>query len=187
VADLSRAAILAPLDAGAAGIIAPAIETVAQVRELVRLSRCPPLGDRSAAHYTRAFRYTRGFQPSSFIEHDEDIVTGVILETPAGIRAAPEILQMTDIDFVCPGKIDLSVRYEPHGVVKDVEAQLLELGAQARANGKSIGAAVANAAEVKRYAASGYNIFFTAAYPLIMRAAVGFAELVRSGLGTDRG
>jgi 2-keto-3-deoxy-L-rhamnonate aldolase RhmA len=186
IAEMSRSAVLSALDAGAAGILAPAVETVEQARELVRLTRYPPIGDRSAAHYTRALRYSRGMQPSSFVDYDQNVLTGVLIETPAGMRAAAEIMKEPHIDFVVTGKMDLAIRCEPRGLLKNVDEQLLELGPLAAAHGKSIAGAITDAASARRYLDSGYNILVTATYPLFMNAAVAFAEMAKTTISASR-
>ena len=44
--EISRSAVLQPLDYGAQGLIVPAVETVEQVAELVRYAKFPPVGNR---------------------------------------------------------------------------------------------------------------------------------------------
>lgn len=44
--EISRSAVLQPLDYGAQGLIVPAVETVEQVEELVRYAKFPPVGNR---------------------------------------------------------------------------------------------------------------------------------------------
>lgn len=43
--EISRSAVLQPLDYGAQGLIVPAVETVEQVAELVRYAKFPPVGN----------------------------------------------------------------------------------------------------------------------------------------------
>ena len=51
------ALVLRALDAGAAGIVAPHIDTPTQARALVDSAHYPPLGHRGFASYSRAGRY----------------------------------------------------------------------------------------------------------------------------------
>ena len=46
ICEISRRAVLHPLDAGAAGLIVPAVKTAEEVRQLVAYAKFAPLGNR---------------------------------------------------------------------------------------------------------------------------------------------
>ena len=47
ICEISRRAVLHPLDAGAAGLIVPAVKTAEEVRQLVTYAKFAPLGNRA--------------------------------------------------------------------------------------------------------------------------------------------
>ncbi len=98
---------LRALDQGAAGIIAPHIDTPAQAAALVDAVHYPPLGHRGFATYTRV----GGFGTADPAEHqarmlDETLVVGMI-ESPGGVRQTSDIITVPGFDAVMIGAADL--------------------------------------------------------------------------------
>ncbi len=96
------------LDFGAAGVIAPNIDTAEQAAELVRLSRFTPQGNRGACPGVRANGYGRG--GSEYYE-EANRRTAVIplVESPAGVANFDAIVRTPGITAVFLGPVDLSV------------------------------------------------------------------------------
>jgi len=104
---------LRALDQGAAGIIAPHIDTPAQAAALVDAVHYPPLGHRGFATYTRV----GGFGTVDPADHqarmlDETLVVGMI-ESPAGVRQVDDILTVAGFDAVMIGAADLRASSAP--------------------------------------------------------------------------
>lgn len=95
------------LDQGAAGIVAPHVDDVATARELVDAVHYPPLGRRGFATYSRAGRFGRA-DPGAHRQRmlDDTLVFGMI-ESPAGVAAAADILAVAGIDGTMIGTADL--------------------------------------------------------------------------------
>ena len=98
---------LRALDQGAAGIIAPHIDTPAQARALVEGVHYPPVGHRGFATYTRVGRFGT-VDPA---EHqarmlDETLVVGMI-ESPGGVSQSREIVDVPGLDAIMIGTADL--------------------------------------------------------------------------------
>ena len=95
------------LDAGALGIIAPRIETVAQAEELSHACRFPPDGQRSQLAMVPQY----GMRPMPARELnpllDASTVVQVLLETPQGIENADAIAALPGVDMLSVGANDL--------------------------------------------------------------------------------
>lgn len=113
VNEIARAAVLRPLDLGAKGIIVPAVETVEQVRQLVRYAKFPPLGN-------RGFCPTRdggwGFAENAAAGAEaymEDCNRQTLLipqcETAGCLAHIEEIAAMDGVDGIFVGPLDLSI------------------------------------------------------------------------------
>lgn len=104
---------LRALDQGAAGIIAPHIDTPAQAEALVDAVHYPPLGHRGFATYTRV----GDFGLADPAQHQarmlaETLVVGMI-ESPDGVRQTPNILAVPGLDAIMIGTADLRAASTP--------------------------------------------------------------------------
>ena len=95
------------LDAGAAGILVPYVETVDEARTAVRAFCVPPLGQRgTAAMVTRAGgfgadkHYARNWNETGFL--------ALQIETARGLAVAPEIAALDGVDMLFFGPSDYS-------------------------------------------------------------------------------
>ena len=90
-ADNTHAAIAQALDAGAASVLVPLIETVDDARRALDASRYPPRGSRSAG----------GVRPllggvAAMLEADTQVSVGLMIETVAGVENAQAIAALRD-------------------------------------------------------------------------------------------
>lgn len=110
------------LDQGAAGIVAPHVETAEQARGLSRALRYPPHGVRGFATYPRAGR----FGSVTADEHRaaaDDVLVLAMLESPGAITRAAEIVAVDGIDGYLVGVADLGAsRTEADPTVADLLA-----------------------------------------------------------------
>ena len=101
------------LDQGAQGIVAPHVESAADAAALVQAVHYPPRGARGFATYPRAGRF--GTVPAA--EHRaaaaETTLVIAMLESPAAIRAAGEIVAVDGIDGYLVGVADLGAARTP--------------------------------------------------------------------------
>jgi 4-hydroxy-2-oxoheptanedioate aldolase len=124
---------LRALDQGAAGIIAPHIDTPAQAAALVDAVHYPPLGHRGFATYTR----TGGFGVVDPAAHQarllaETLVVGMI-ESPAGVQQAADIVAVSGLDAIMIGTADLRAAStesdpDPAASIREVNATLASSG-----------------------------------------------------------
>jgi 4-hydroxy-2-oxoheptanedioate aldolase len=99
--------VLRVLDAGAAGVIAPHIDTPAAAHALVGSAHYPPVGHRGFATYSRAGRFgsvdPEAYRKSALAE----TVVVIMIESPEGVRHAAEIAAVPGVDAVMIGVADL--------------------------------------------------------------------------------
>jgi 2-dehydro-3-deoxyglucarate aldolase/4-hydroxy-2-oxoheptanedioate aldolase len=145
------------LDAGAAGILAPHVDSADDARRVVSAMRFPPLGERGAGGTSRAGRW--GLLPrAEYVRAgNEDVLCIPQLESVAAIESAPEILAVEGVDavFLGAGDLSLSLGLGPG------DPRVLELLAAGRAAalsaGKPCGAAAAGAEAAVRAGELGHG------------------------------
>ncbi|MFC4944337.1 HpcH/HpaI aldolase family protein [Pseudonocardia sp. GCM10023141] len=94
------------LDHGAAGIVAPHVETAADAEALVRAVHYPPRGQRGFATYSRAGRFGTVDAAAHRAAAAATLVIAM-LESPAAIRDAAAIVAVPGIDGYLVGTADL--------------------------------------------------------------------------------
>jgi 2-keto-3-deoxy-L-rhamnonate aldolase RhmA len=109
VPEISRAHVLKPLDAGAAGILVPMVDTPEQAADVVRLAKYPPQGARGAALRRPHSRYGRVDAATYLAEANRDTFVGVQAETRRAIDNAEAIAAVEGVDCVFAGPFDLSI------------------------------------------------------------------------------
>ena len=94
------------LDLGAAGIIAPQVNSVEQARDVVRFARYSPTGSRGVG-LARAHGY--GMRFSEYLESANDQVAVIVqVEHIDAVESIDEIVQIEGIDGIMLGPYDLS-------------------------------------------------------------------------------
>jgi 4-hydroxy-2-oxoheptanedioate aldolase len=128
------ALVLRALDQGATGIVAPHVDTRADAEALVAACHYPPIGHRGFATYSRAGRFGLT-APGDHKQRlrEETLVIGMI-ESPAGVVAAREILTVPGLDGTMIGTADLRASStaadpEPGSSVRAVHHVVADLGA----------------------------------------------------------
>lgn len=128
------------LDAGAAGILVPNVESVEQARKAVEYGKFAPMGKRGACPFVRANRFGQGNRSTYYEKANEDTTIMVLVEGPEGVKALPEIMKVKGIDVVQIGAVDLSVALgvpgqTSHPKVREAIRKAAELAAE---NGKML-------------------------------------------------
>ena len=142
------------LDAGAAGVMAPQVNTVEEAEAFVAAARYPPEGRRGVAG-VRASRYGR--ELDDYYEHADDRVATIAqVETERAVGNAGAIAAVDGLDALLVGPADLSSDLEVFGeygherfvsAVEDVLA----------AAEVPVGTLATSPAEVDRWAELGYD------------------------------
>lgn len=145
------------LDAGAASLMFPFIETAEQARAAVAYTRYPPQGVRGVAAMHRGSRYgrTRDYLRTA----DQQIAVVVQLETPGAIERLAEIAAVPGVDSLFVGPGDLSAQLGHIGELGHEEVQRLiaRAASLARAAGKPIGIVGPNPQMVRQFLDYGYT------------------------------
>ena len=172
VGDFASASRMA--DAGAAGIIAPMINSVADARAFADFLKFPPLGKRSWG--PRACGPLSGFIGPAYL-HEANAITLAIamIETREALAAVDEILAVPGIDGVFVGPADLSIALSSGGAVDPrgpaVDEALTRIVAAARAHGKFVGLFCFDGAGAKAARARGIAFTSISTDTLMLRAA----------------
>ena len=172
VGDFAAASRVA--DAGAAGVIAPMINSVEDARSFADFMKFPPLGRRSWG--PRACGPLSGFVGPAYL-HEANAITLAIamIETREALDALDGILATPGIDGVFVGPSDLSIALSTGGAVEPrgaaVEAALTQIVEAARRHGKFAGLFCFDGAQAKAARARGIAFTSIATDALLMRAA----------------
>ena len=162
------------LDAGAAGVVAPMINSVADAKAFASFMKFPPMGDRSWGP-TRALGLT-GLSMGEYLAKANDFSLCIaMIETRAALDALDGILAVPGIDGVLVGPSDLSIALSGGASVDpnhaDVTAGLEHVAARCKAHGKIASAFCHSGAKAKELAAKGYRLLSVANDQLLLRAA----------------
>ena len=162
------------LDAGAAGIIAPMINSRDDAERLVAFTKFPPLGERSWG--PRAVLPLSGLDGPAYLDAANAITqTIAMIETRAALDALDDILGVKGVDGVFIGPSDLSIalsggqKSEPRG------AALMEaagrVAARARAHGKYAAMYCFDGPDARAMAQLGFRLCSVASDEILLRAA----------------
>ena len=108
VPSVSSEALPRVLDFGAAGVMAPMIESADQAAALVRALRYPPAGVRGLTRSSRASGYGRGF-PAYFRDANTKLLAIAQIETARAVEQADAIAATEGIGVLFIGHSDLSL------------------------------------------------------------------------------
>jgi 2-keto-3-deoxy-L-rhamnonate aldolase RhmA len=100
--------ILPLLNLGVGGIVAPQVESAADVERLVRACRFPPVGDRGAHGSVRSADYGAGDYEEYVATVDQKVVVGVVVETTEALESVDAVLAVDGLDVAFLGLTDLA-------------------------------------------------------------------------------
>lgn len=105
------------LDFGAAGVIAPMVNSADDARHFVEAMKYPPVGSRSWGPH-RAMAINRYPTPQSYLENaNNDTVAVAMIETRSAMENLDEILAVPGIDGIFVGPADTSVSWSEGKIV----------------------------------------------------------------------
>lgn len=146
------------LDVGAAGIIAPLVNTAEIAQRIVSSAKYPPIGTRSVG-IARAHGYGRRF--AHYVESANQGITVIVqVEHVVAARNIKNILEIEGIDAIFVGPYDLSGSLGKPGKISDpeVEEHISRIRAACRFAGKPIGIFGINADAAKPFIDQGYSL-----------------------------
>jgi len=109
------------LDIGAAGIIAPGVNSAAEAERIVRMCKYPPRGTRGVG-IGRAHGYGLTFKDYVATANDE-IAVILQAENTHAVENIAEIVQVPDVDAILIGPYDLSAGMGKMGHINDADVQ----------------------------------------------------------------
>lgn len=109
IAEIRRETILKPLDAGAAGLLVPQVNTPEEAAEVVRHAKYPPQGQRGAALRRPHSLFGRVDAAAYLAQANRETFIAVQAETRQAIESIDAIAAVEGVDCVFSGPFDLSV------------------------------------------------------------------------------
>ena len=123
VPDASRTNILKVLDAGADVVLVPNVETREMAEAIANAARYAPAGRRGACPCVRATGHGVEAWGDYLAWSDKNILVGVLVETPEGLRNFEDIVSVPGLDIIAMGPFDLSQALELGGDWKHPEVR----------------------------------------------------------------
>jgi 4-hydroxy-2-oxoheptanedioate aldolase len=182
VGDFATASRL--LDAGAAGIIAPMINTVEDARRFAAFAKFPPLGERSWGPHP-ALTLTGLASADYFRTANSFLRTFAMIETSEALDRIDDIVAVDGIDAIFIGPSDLSIglsrgaTLDPNGA--EVNAAIDHALARSKAAGKLAGIYAPNGERAADFAKRGYPFISVGSDLAFLRAgAAGMMKAARA-------
>lgn len=159
IGEFALASLL--LDLGAAGILAPMIDSGDDARRLVEFTKFPPLGQRSWG--PRAALSLSGLEAPAYLKAANAMTHAIaMIETRAALDALDDILSVDGIDGVFVGPSDLSIALsggrglQPRG--EAVMSEVRRVAERAKAHGKYAAMFCFDGADAKAMQALGFRM-----------------------------
>jgi 4-hydroxy-2-oxoheptanedioate aldolase len=153
-------AIKRALDIGAAGIMVPAVSTVAEAEAAVAACRYPPKGIRGAAPgIVRATDY--GLKAADYVaEINEKLLVILQIETVRGVENIDAIAAVEGVDVLFVGPMDLSADAGHFGRTEHPEVQALieRVEAAAAQHGRALGSIIVPGRSAEQLLAKGHRL-----------------------------
>jgi 2-keto-3-deoxy-L-rhamnonate aldolase RhmA len=145
------------LDAGAATLLFPFVQSAEEAAAAVRATRYPPQGIRGMAGLTRASRF--GAVPDHFATANSRVGVIVQIETRQALEQLDAIAAVDGVDALFIGPTDLSgaMGHQGNGAHPEVQAAMAEALRRCHAAGKPLGTLGASQELARKYAAEGYD------------------------------
>ena len=166
------------LDAGAAGLVVPRVNSPQAAEQAVRWAKYPPRGDRSVG-ISRAHGYGAGFA-DYLARADEKILVVIQIEHIDAVDCIEQIVKVPGIDVLFVGPYDLSASMGKIGEVSDPEvlAAMERVQQCAVAAGVPLGIFAADADTARLYLRGGYQLVAVGTDALFLAAGAGQALAV---------
>lgn len=146
------------LDLGAAGVMVPYVQSVAEAKMVVQSVRYPPQGMRGAAWTPRCAGYGSDWD-QYYQQANQNLLTIIQIETAQAVEAASDMAAIDGIDVLFIGPLDLSLSLgRPNQWADpDFRAAASKVSEAAARHGKVAGTLLANATLVPRLVDMGYT------------------------------
>ncbi|TMB94589.1 MAG: 2,4-dihydroxyhept-2-ene-1,7-dioic acid aldolase [Chloroflexi bacterium] len=168
--------IMKALDAGAAGVIVPMVNSPAEAAAAVGACRYPPDGYRSWGP-TRASLGAPDYSPQLA---NRSVICAVMIETVAALEQLAEIVSVPGVDavFIGPSDFALSMGFGPRTDEPEHRRLLEGVPAVCRDHGVVAGIACGSAELLARWRQAGYTMLAAPSDMVVLRRAA--AEMVET-------
>jgi 4-hydroxy-2-oxoheptanedioate aldolase len=169
------------LDAGAACVIAPMINSRSEAEALVRFAKYPPIGRRSWGGYTAV--QTAGLTAPEYLKRANSLTqVFAMVETVAALEQVDQIAATPGLDGLFVGPSDLSIALSNGAKIDRMAPKTIEamkrIAKAARKSGLVAGAFGGSAEIIKAYRKIGYTFFAAATDVDLMQS--GASELAKA-------
>ena len=160
IPEVSYNYVARALDLGAAGIMAPMINTAEDAIKIIKSSKYPPEGVRGAGFGFAHDSYNNQ-NPLSYIKKANDELINIIqIETKLGLENVEAISAIDGVDCLWVGHFDLTNFLGIPGdfsssIYLDAIKRIVEAG---KKNNKSLGIMINNKDELEMYTTLGFNM-----------------------------
>lgn len=181
--------LIAPLlDIGAAGIIAPMIETARDAFEVAESCRYSPRGRRGASFSVAHDDFLPGEVLAKMQSANEAVLCAVLIESERGVKNLIEILAVPGIDLVWVGFLDLSVSLGIPGEFSHPRFQetIATILRTCKSCGTPIGILAGDSKQALQHINQGFHcVGFSGDLWLLQRALSDGIRVIRDGLSAD--
>lgn len=180
VPEISRHQVQSVLDGGCEIIVAPNVCTAAEARELVRLGKYPPAGERGVSSSTARTGYTLGSDVGATLRAvNAATYLMVQIEGDEGLANLDEILDVDGVDMLTVGPLDWSVAVGLYGASAQeaLREKVEDVFKRAAKAGKTTAMIVRNKDEARRYIELGVQLIFVGLDVALKRQA--FVDAIR--------
>lgn len=164
IPEISKAEVARILDLGAAGLICPDVRSAAEARELVRLAKYAPEGERGVALERPHTRYRPGSTEDKLRymeEANRRLMLVCQIESLQGLERLQEIVETPGVDGLLIGPNDLTQAMGIYGQLShpDFLRAVGHVVAAAQGCGKYVGMSCGSAAACRPWAEMGVRFF----------------------------
>jgi 2-keto-3-deoxy-L-rhamnonate aldolase RhmA len=174
----------APLDDGAAGVVAPHVDSAGAARKLV--AACRYSGGRGYSNSPRGGGYGALGMWDHIAQADARAAVIAMIEDPEGVKNADRILAVDGIDAILVGRADLTVAMDDRTPdARHANAAARDMLAAARRAGKPACIAVGAASEAGPWLDAGATVVIISTDQALLKSAARdalktFADLARA-------
>lgn len=174
IPELTEAAILAPLDMGAAGVMVPRIRSAEEAERAVTFAKYAK--GRGFSNSARAGRYGLRSIPDHARGSDDETCVIAMIEDLAGIEAIAAIAAVEGIDALFIGRVDLTIALGRTDTAHpDVEAAVRRIFAAAPSLRPPLGVLASDPARCRELKDKGVGMFLLGTDQGLLRAAASSA------------
>lgn len=174
VEDNAWVPIARALDGGAAGVIAPRVNSTAEARALVSATRYPPMGDRGIGP-GRVTGYGSNSGPDYRAWANAHVLVGAQVETRRALDDLDGILAVPGIDLIFVGPMDLASSLGLVPGSPELIAVIEDVVSRARAAGRVVGIFAMTPEQVAHWVEWGVRLILYASDLSLMGAGLAAA------------